>query len=84
MVPSLFGGREVGGVKSTGVSQSVRETSTDESQCVPSQEKKKTLPNKGFGAPKFWGISPKFAALCGIYLGKYTGVLQEGCWGREK
>ena len=36
---NLFWGRGSGGVKSTGVSQSVRETSRDESQCVPSPEK---------------------------------------------
>ena len=46
-------GRGSGGVKSTGVSQSVREISRDESQsqCVPSTQK--TLQNKGFGAPNF-------------------------------
>ena len=50
-------GRGSGGVKSTGVSQSVRETSRDESQCVPSPEK--LLQNKGFGAPIFEGSLPR-------------------------
>ena len=34
----VFGGRGSGGVKSAGVSQSVRETGRDESQSVPSPE----------------------------------------------
>ena len=49
-----------------GVSQSVRETSRDKSQKHSLHPK--TLQNKRFGAPKFWGISPKlFAALSGIH-----------------
>ena len=56
-------GRGSGGVKSTGVSQSVS----------------KTLQNKRFGAPEFLGISPKlFAALRGIHPYLCTPVLPRG------
>ena len=53
-------GRGSGGVKSTGVSQSVRETSRVESQNVLSNQK--LFKNKGFGAPNFLGISPELFA----------------------
>ena len=46
-----FWGRGSGGVKSAGVSQSVRETGRERSQSAPSP--RKTLQNKGFGAPNF-------------------------------
>ena len=40
---------------------------------------RKPLQNKGFGAPKFSGISPKlFAALCGIHPYLCTPVLPRG------
>ena len=72
-------GRGSGGVKSTVVSQSVRETSRDESQNVLSTQK--TLQNKRFGAPNFLGISPKlFAALRGIHPYLCTPVLPRGLW----
>ena len=72
-----LGEGEVGGVKSTGVSQSVRETSRDESKTF--SPPKKTLQNKRFGAPNFLGISPKlFAALRGIHPYLCTPVLPRG------
>ena len=54
------------GVQSTGVSQSVRETSTVESQSVLFPEK--LLKTRDFDLPThFYGVSPKFlAALRGI------------------
>ena len=62
--------------KTTGVSQNVKETSKDESQCIPSL---KNISNKRFGDPNFWGISPKlFAALRGIHPYLCTPVLPRG------
>ena len=49
-------GRGNGDVKSTGVSQSVRETSRDESQCVPSQEK--VFKTRDLKLPIFEGSLP--------------------------
>ena len=65
-----------GGVKSTGVSQSVRETGRDESQNVRSTQK--LFQNKRFGAPNFLGISPTlFAALRGIHPYLCTPALDQ-------
>ena len=45
---------------------------------------RKTLQNKRFGAPNFWGISPKlFAALRGIHPYLCTPVLPLGQWKRS-
>ena len=61
-------GRGSGGVKSTGVSQSVRVTSRDESQSVPSLEKLKLFKTRELELPNFEGSLPS----CSPHSAGYT------------
>ena len=82
---SLLGGwvRGSGGVKSTDVSQTVRETSRDESQSVPYPER--LCKTRDLELPIFLGISPKlFAALRRIHPYLCTPVLPRGQGGLAK
>ena len=62
----LIWGRGSGGVKSAGVSQSVRETGRDESQCVPSPEK--LFKTRDLELPIFEGSVPS----CSPHSAGYT------------
>ena len=65
----LCWGRGTGGVKSAGVSQSVRETGRDESQSVPYPEKKKKLfKTRDLELPIFEGSVPS----CSPHSAGYT------------
>ena len=56
----------MGGLESTGVSKSVRETSRDESQCVPSPEKLFKI--RDLELPSFEGCLPN----CSPHSAGYT------------
>ena len=65
-VDGMFWGRGSGGVKSAGVSQSVRETGRDESQSVPSPEK--LFKTRDLELPIFEGSVPS----CSPHSAEYT------------
>ena len=73
---SSFRGGELGGVQSTGVSQRVRATGRDESQSVPSPEKKKLFKTRDLELPFFEGSLPS----CSPHSVGYTCTSLHPCF----